>query len=1036
MMAAIVGFAIRFSGAVVALAVLLVAYGIYSAAQSKLDVFPEFAPALVVANVEAPGFSAEQVETLVTRPVESELGGTVGLASMRSRSLPGFSAVTLTFRSGTDVHRARQLVAERLQALAAALPPGVRAPTLLPLSSSTGTVLIVGLTSSERSAMDLRAFADTVAKPALLAVPGTADVIVFGGEVAQYEVRVDPAALARHGLALQDVSRAASRATDVRATGFVENRNQRMAVSAEAQPGSSQQIADTVVTYRNGTGVRLGDVARVVEGAEAKVGDASIMGEPGVMIMVDSQYRADPITVTRGADAVLEQLGPALAAEHITLHRDIFRSAGFIDAALGHLRTAFIVGSVLVVIVLFLFLQQVRTAMISLVAIPLSLLAAVIALNALGVTLNTMTLGGLAIALGEVVDDAIVDVENIYRRLRLNHALPEPQAPWRVVLDASLEVRSAVVFATFIVVLAFVPVVTLSGVSGALFAPLGYAYIAAVIASLGVALTVTPALCLLLLGNRALAPSEPRLIAALKRRYVRALGTVERRPSIVAALLAVLVAVSIGLIAFFSASFIPELREGHYIVHASAAPGTSLAEMMRAGSRITQVLRAIPGVKMVAQRSGRARDLVDPAGPEVSEIEVELDRMSGAGQSRTVAAIRAALATFPGLTTSVNTFLKERLDETISGQAAPLTVSVFGDNLDIIDEKAREVAGVLAQVPGAMSLAMQAPPGTPQLTVRLRPQSLARYGLTQGDVLDAMQAAQQGIRVGQVYEGSRTRAVRVILEPFAGGNVLDLGSLPIRNPDGMTIALRDVADIVQTQARSQILHTGGQRVQAVSVHVRERSVSEFANDAQAAVARHVSFPRGTYAVFTGEAQARAAAQRDLWFHFAMVGAGIVLLVFLSLGTIRATLLVLANLPFALLGGVIAVAVTGGDLSLGSMVGFVTLFGITLRNSIMLVSHYEHLVRVEGVAWGVEAATRGAAERLVPILMTALATALALLPLAVLSGEPGNEIEGPMAIVIVGGLFSSTFLNLLVLPAMALRWGKFGTASGSLIRQAA
>jgi len=620
--------------------------------------------------------------------------------------------------------------------------------------------------------------------------------------------------------------------------------------------------------------------------------------------------------------------------------------------------------------------------------------------------------------------------------MRLNQALPEPDAPWRVVLNASLEVRSAVVFATFIVVLAFVPVLTLSGVSGALFAPLGYAYIAAVIASLGVALTVTPALCLLLLGSRALAPSEPRLIAALKRRYVRALGAVERRPSIVAALLGVLVAVSIGLIAFFSASFIPELREGHYIVHASAAPGTSLAEMMRAGSRVTQVLRAIPGVKMVAQRSGRARDLVDPAGPEVSEIEVELERMPGAQQSRTVAAIRAALATFPGLTTSVNTFLKERLDETISGQAAPLTVSVFGDNLDIIDEKAREVAGVLAQVHGAMSLAMQAPPGTPQLTVRLRPQSLGQYGLTQGDVLDAMQAAQQGIRVGQVYDGSRTRAVRVILEPFAGGSVLDLGSLPIRNPDGMTIALRDVADIVQTQARSQILHTGGQRVQAVSVHVRERSVSEFANDAQAAVARQVSFPRGTYAVFTGEAQARAAAQRDLWFHFALVGAGIVLLVFLSLRTIRATLLVLANLPFALLGGVIAVAITGGDLSLGSMVGFVTLFGITLRNSIMLVSHYERLVRVEGVAWDVETATRGAAERLVPILMTALATALALLPLAVLSGEPGNEIEGPMAIVIVGGLFSSTFLNLLVLPAMALRWGRFGTAPGDPALEAA
>ncbi len=1024
MLSAIVGFAIRFRGVVLALAVLTAAYGIHSAARAKLDVFPEFAPALVIANVEAPGFSAEQVETLVTQPVESALGGTLGLDTMRSRSLPGLSVVTLSFETGTDVHRARELAAERLQALGASIPPGVRPPTLLPLSSSTGTVLIFGLTSHERSPMDLRAFADWVAKPRLLAVPGAADVIVFGGEIAQYEVRVDPTALARLGLALQDVLRAASRATGVRATGFIENRNQRIAVTADAQATSPAQLANTVVAYKDGVGIRLGDVGRVALGPQAKAGDASIMGEPGVMMMVESQYHADPITVTQGVDRALEQMRPALAAERIVLHRDIFRSAGFIDVALGHLRTALLAGTVLVVIVLFLFLLQVRTAVISLVAIPLSLLAAVIALDALGVTLNTMTLGGLAIALGEVVDDAIVDVENIYRRLRLNRALASPQPAWHVVLRASLEVRSAVVFATLIVVVAFLPVVTMSGVAGALFAPLGYAYMAAVIASLGVALTVTPALCLMLLGDRALAASEPRAVAAFKRRYVTALEAVERRPSIVAAILGVIAIVSLAVVPFFSATFIPDLKEGHYIVHASAAPGTSLAEMMRIGSRITQALRAIPGVAIVAQRAGRAEELIDPAGPEVSEIEVELRRLSGAQEARTVAAIRRALAAFPGLTTSVNTILKERIDETISGETAPMTVSIFGNNLDVIDEKAREVAAVVAQVPGAIGLAMQAPPGTPQLSVRLRRERLAQYGLSPGDVLDAMEAAQQGVRVGDVYQGGRTLPVRVILEPRASAGILEVGSLPIRNPDGTVIALRDVADIVQAQGRSQILHTGGQRVQTVSVHVRGRAVPDFSNDAQAAVAKRVVFPRGTYAVFAGEAQARSAAQRDLVFHFGMAACGIALLLFLGLRTIRGTLLVIANLPFALLGGIIAAAITGADLSLGSMVGFVTLFGITLRNSIMLISHYEHLVEVEGATWNLETATRGATERLVPILMTALSTALALLPLAILSGEAGNEIEGPMAIVIVGGLFSSTFLNLLVLPAAALRWGRF------------
>ena len=1024
MLAAIVGFAIRFRGVVVALAFLLAGYGIYAVTKSKLDVFPEFAPALVAATTEAPGFSAEQVESLVTQRIESDVAGTLGLATIRSRSLPGFSIVTLTFKAGTDVHRARQLVAERLASIGGTLPTGVRQPALLPLTSSTGTVVILGLTSSQLSAMDLRTFADWVVKPRLLAVPGAADVVVFGGEVREYRVEVDPAALVRHGITVQQMLGAASKATAVRGAGFVENSNQRIAIAPDAAIRSPAQLAATVVSYKKGVGIRIGDVARVTLAPAPKVGDAAIMGRPGVMMLIDSQYHADPLTVTAGVDRALDQLAPAFAAEHVTLDRDVFRSANFIGTAVGHLKLALVVGSVLVVIVLFLFLLQVRTAAISVIAIPLSLLAAVIVLNALGVTLNTMTLGGLAIALGEVVDDAIVDVENIYRRLRINQSLPRPEPAWSVVLRASLEVRSAVVFATLIVVLAFVPVVTLPGVAGALFAPLGYAYIAAVVASLGIALTVTPALCLLLLTRRPLRREEPRFVAALKSRYVKTLHGVERRPAAIAAALALLGVVSIAMLPFFSATFIPDLKEGHYIVHVSAAPGTSLPEMMRIGRRITAALQAIPGVKSVSQRAGRAEDLVDPAGPEVSEIEVELGNLSGPRQARTVDAIRRMLAGYPGLTASVNTFLKERLDETISGTTAPLTVSVYGNNLDVIDEKAREIEAVLAKLPGAIGLAMQSPPGAPQLSVRLRPRALERFGLTPADVLDAVQAAHQGVRTGQVYEGTRAYDVRVVLHPAAGGGVFDLGSLPIRNPDGRTIALRDVAQVVQTQGRSQILHTGGERVQTVSVHVRGRSVGEFEREARAAIAKQVSFPSGTYAAFTGEAQARREAQRALLVRFGMAIVGIALLLFLALRTMRATLLVLANLPFALVGGVVAVAATGGDLSLGSMVGFVTLFGITLRNSIMLVSHYEHLVHEEGIEWGIEAATRGASERLLPILMTAMATGLALLPLALSSGAPGNEIEGPMAIVILGGLATSTVLNLLALPSFALRWGRF------------
>ena len=1023
MLNAIVGFSLRLRGIVVALAALMVGYGIYAAYQSKVDVFPEFAPALVIVNAEARGLSAEQVETLVTQPIESSLGGLIGLDTMRSRSLAGLSVITLTFRAGTDVHRARQLVAERLQSLGS-LPQGVQAPTLLPLTSSTGTVMILGLTSRDRTPIDLRTVADWVVKPRILAVRGVADTVVFGGEIAQYAVRASADALQRHALGLQDVIKAAGDATGVRGVGFVESANQRIALAAEAQARSAKDIANTIVSYRNGMGVRLADVADVRVSAAPRAGDASIMGEPGVMLLVDTQYGADPVAVTKGIDSVLKELAPALDAEQVVLHPGIFRSAGFIDVAMSHLRMALIVGSVLVIAVLFLFLLQARTALISVLAIPVSLLTAVILLHAFGVALNTMTLGGLAIALGEVVDDAIVDVENIYRRLRINAALACPEPVARVVLRASLEVRSAVVFATLIVVLAFVPVVTLPGVSGALFAPLGVAYIAAVVASLGVALTLTPALCLLHLSPRSLPQVEPSLVRRLKDGYIGLLHRTEGHPGMTLCAVAIAGIAALAALPFFSATFIPNLKEGHYILHATAAPGTSLTEMMRVGGRITEAVRHVPGVRMVAQRAGRAADLVDPAGPEVSEIEIDLDEMSGAGQERTLDAIRRIVATFPGLTTSINTFLKERIDETISGSTAPLTISVFGNDLDVIDEKAREIVGVVGRLRGAAGIAMQAPPGGPQLTVRLQRARLEQLGLTPHDVLDTMQAARQGVRVAQVYEGARSIDVVVLLATRRGDPVLELGGLPLRNPEGALVALRDVAEVVQTQGRSQILHTSGQRVQNILVHVSGASVAEFTDQARAAVARQMSFPRGTYATFAGEAQARQAAQRDLWVRFAIAAAGIAVLLFLALKTARGTLLVLANLPFALVGGVLAVAAAGADLSLGSMVGFVTLFGITLRNAIMLISHYEHLVHVEGMPWGLETATLGASERLAPILMTALATALALLPLAILSGEPGNEIEGPMAIVILGGLVSSTLLNLLVLPAMALRWGHF------------
>ncbi|RDK03445.1 efflux RND transporter permease subunit [Paraburkholderia lacunae] len=1024
MLNAIIRFSLRFRGVIYALAVLLAGYGLYTLTRAKLDVFPEFAPPMSIVQTEAPGLTSEQVETLVTQPVENALAGMVGLQSMRSKSLQGLSAITVVFDSHANLLQVRQLVSERVNALAATLPAGVQPPRLLPLTTTTSVVRTIGLTSKTRSLMDLYDIAQWTVKPQLLSVPGVADAIVFGGDTRQLQIQADPARLMRYGLSIQDVITAARTSTGVRGAGFIESANQRIAINTDGQIRTPGAMAGVVLRWSNGAAVRLGDVATVTWGGAPAVGAASIMGTPGVMLVLESQYGTNTLAVTKDIEKTLAALKPALTQQGVDLNADVFRPANFIDAAVGHLRTALLVGAVLVIAVLFLFLLNVRTAVISAVAIPLSLLVAIIVLTSFGVSLNTMTLGGLAIALGEVVDDAIIDVENIYRRLRENRTRREPMAAFRVVLRASLEVRSAVVFATFIVMLIFLPVLTLSGIAGKLFAPLGVAYILAVLASLGVALTLTPAMALALLARGPLPAHEPRLLTWLKARYAALLLKVEQRVKTIMVVVAVMCVAALAALPFLRGNFIPELREGHYIVHMGLAPGTSLGESMRIGTQVSQALMHVPGVRLVAQRAGRANEVVDPVGVQLSEFEVDLTPMSADRQSAILRSIQDALARFPGLTTSVNTFLVERIDETISGVTAPVAVNVFGDNLDVIDRKAQDIARLLGTIRGAASVRVESPPGIPELDVRLKPDQLSRWGFRPVDVLDAIQSAWQGSTVAQTYEGSRPYDVTVVLAPDARRNLGDVGALMLRNPDGLAVPLRELASIGQVSGRYQITHDGGRRMQTVSVNLGSRAVSDFVSEAQARVNRDIVMPRGTYAVFSGESEARTQSQRDLLAYGAMSAAGIALLLFLAMRSRRGVVLVMVNLPFALVGGVLSVLLSGGDLSLGGMVGFITLFGISLRNSIMLISHYEHLVHVDEMPWGMEAAVRGASERLIPILMTALVTALALLPLALTSGAAGNEIEGPMAIVILGGLTTSTILNLIVLPTLALRYGRF------------
>jgi CzcA family heavy metal efflux pump len=1032
MLGRVVAFSLRKRGVVIALACVLLGYGIHATRRAKLDVFPDFVPPQVVIQTEAPGLAPEQVEQLVTTPVEATLSGSTDLESLRSESIQGLSIVTAVFREGTSILLARQMLGERLAELR--LPLGVRPPRMSPLTSSTMDLLKIGLVSDHLGPKQLRTLADWTVGPRLLAVPGVAKVSVFGGEVVQLQVQVDPDRLLAHDLSLTDVVDAARASTGVVGAGFVENENQRIVLQTEGQALTAEALGQTVVAERGGAPLRLAEVARVVEGAEPRVGDALVEGRPGVLMTLSSQYGANTMEVTRGLESALAELEPLFEREGVKLYPRLHRPATFIEAALGNLEHSLLLGAALVAAVLFLFLGHFRAALISVTAIPLSLLSAVIALGALGVTVNTLTLGGLAIAIGEVVDDAVIDVENIVRRLRTNRTRAHPRPAFDVVLEASIEVRGAIVYATGVVVLVFVPLLTLTGLQGSFFAPLGLAYLLAVLASLAVALTVTPALALTFFRG-GVGTGEPRLQKALRAGYRRILERAARRPRLLIAAVAALCAAGLALLPFLGGGFLPEFQEGHYVLQVSAAPGTSLPEMLRIGTSISQRLLANPGIATVEQQIGRAEQGEDPWGPNRSEFHVELTPAGAARQDEVGREIRQSLAGFPGIQFEVLTFLGDRIGETLTGETAQVVVNLFGDDLDLLDEKAREVARVLAAVPGAADVRVKSPPGAPRMAVRLRSEALARFGFRPLDVLSAVQTAFQGSVVAQTFKGRQVTDVAVILDEDDRRDPEAIGSLRVRSAAGMLLSLSELAEVYPTSGRDTILHEGGRRRQTVTCNPEGRDVSSFVAQAKREVAEKVSLPGTVYLTFGGAAEARAGAERELLIRCGVAGVGIVLLLSAVLGNRRNLLLVLANVPFGLVGGVAAILVgrelapSTAGVTLGSLVGFVTLFGVTMRNSIMLVSHFEHLVREEDATWGLETALRGACERVVPIGMTALVTGLGLLPLALGSGAPGREIEGPMAIVILGGLFTSTSLNLLVLPTLALRYGRFegGTA---------
>jgi CzcA family heavy metal efflux pump len=1033
MLQAIVDWSLRNRVVVVALSVLLLIAGAWATARAKLDVFPEFAPPLVVIQTECPGLSPSDVEQLVTLPIEQAVNGISGLDVLRSQSIQGLSVITVIFRDGIDIYRARQQVAERLSDAGRQLPSGIKAPRLEPLTSTTGRLLTVGFTSDKLTPSELRDQVQWNIRPLLLGIRGVANITLFGGDVRQFQIQLNPDYLAARNLTLTQVLDAARQASTIRGAGFIENHGQRINLRFDGQVRSAVALGETVIATVDGAPVRLKDIGHVTEGAEAKFGDGAINGKPGVILIVYRQLQADTPDVTRRVEAALARLEPTLSQQGIVYHRSLFRQANFIEHAISNVAESLVLGAILVAVVLFVFLFNLRTAFISLTAIPLSLLGAIVVLWLFDVGLNTLTLGGLAIAVGEVVDDAIIDVENIFRRLRENAREGNPRPAMAVILGASLEVRSAVVYATFIVVLVFVPIFFLSGLQGRLFAPLGYAYVLAVLTSLLVALTVTPALAYLLLPGAGGA-EEPPLLRRLQGGYDRLLRALDRDWTLVlAATLVLLVAGGIALWNF-GGQFLPELRENHFVVHMRGLPGTSLPQSMATGAQVTKIILQHPSVLSAAQQAGRAELGEDTTGVEYSEIEVELPRLSARERKEVEVLLNDLNNQFASFSFEPMPFLTERIKETISGNPAALAIKIFGDDLEKLDVTATEIARILRTVPGHDRVLIEQQTGAPEVVVRPRTEDASRFGLRHDQIAAAVQAAYQGAEAGQVFDRNRIIDIAVILPPAARIDPDMVANLWLSVPAGDAktgadapggrIQLKQVADVFLSDGRFLIGHEGATRRQVVTCNVKDRDVESFVADAEARI-RALALPEGVYLAFAGEHEAKRTTQRELLLLSLAAGAGILLLLWLAFGSVGRLLLILVNLPFALVGGVAAVYVSGGVLDVGSLIGFVTLFGITTRNGIMMVSHWQHLHEQEGMAIGPELVFRGARERLAPVLMTALVTGLGLLPIALGSAEAGREIEGPMAQVILGGLVTSTALNLLVLPILYRRLGGRG-----------
>jgi HME family heavy-metal exporter len=1030
MLNAIIRFSLRNRLLIIALAVFLLVYGAWQAYRLPIDVFPDLDRPRVVVMTEAPGLAPEEVETLISFPLETVLNGATGVEAVRSQSGIGLSVIYVEFDWGTDIYNDRQIVAERLALTSGRLPPGV-VPQLAPISSIMGQIMILGIYSEDGKTkpQELRTLADWTVRQRLLTIPGVSQVIVMGGERKQFQVLVDPNNLQRFGVTLAEVKIALRESNQNTAGGYLDEQGpNEYLVRSLGRVNSVEELQRIVVKHREGQSVRLSQVARIIEGPQFKRGDSSAFernadgefeGGPAVALTVQKQPHADTRRVTEDVLKAVEEMKPSFPAD-VRILPELYQQKEFIDVAIENVYEALRDGSILVVIILFLFLWNLRTTFITLTAIPLSLVMTAVIFSLFGLSINTMTLGGIAVAIGELVDDAIVDVENIFRRLRENRHSSNPRPALQVVFLASTEVRNSIVYSTLIVVLVFVPLFALSGMEGRLFTPLGIAYIVSILASLFVSLTVTPVLSYWLLARGQLVEHDRDsfVLRSLKAVASRIIGFSLRFPRL--NLFATLLMVAVALIALLrlDRDFLPPFNEGAVQINVLLPPGTSLATSNDVAARVEERLQQLDDIHALVRRTGRAELDEHAEGVNWTEIVATIDPNTARSREEVIDEISEALADIPGIVTSVEQPLAHLISHMLSGVKAQIAIKIYGDDLDVLRREAETIEMAIAGVPGLRDLQVEQQVNIPQLRIEADGYKLEQFGLRRLDVNEFVETAMQGEVVSEMLDGQRKFDLVVRLDEPYREDLESLKRLVINTPSGGTVKLEDVANIYKAGGPNTINREQVRRRITVQSNVSGRGLVDVVNDIEERIQPiKENLPPGYFVEIGGQFQSQQSASRTIGVLFLASLVGIFLVLYKMFHTANLALQVMAALPMAFIGAVAALVITGQTLTVAAMVGFIALVGVASRNGILLLNHYLHLVKYEGEGWTKEMIVRGGLERLAPVLMTALCAGIALVPLTLAAGEPGKEILYPVATVIVGGLISSTLLDFFVHPAL-------------------